>query len=57
MTATTSETVTITLTEQQLQVVSAALSELPFKIAAPLIQDLTKQIGEQRKPHVVDAAE
>jgi len=57
MTATTSETVTITLTEQQLQVVSAALAELPFKVAAPLIQDLTKQIGEQRKPRAVDAAE
>ena len=39
----------ITLTEQELSILSAALVELPFKIAAPLVERINRQIAEQRK--------
>ena len=38
----------IKLTEQDLQILSAALGEIPFKIAAPLVDKLNKQIAEQQ---------
>lgn len=38
------------LTEQQLNVIGAALSELPFKVAAPVLQAINTQIAEQAKP-------
>jgi hypothetical protein len=38
----------IILTEQDLQVLSAALGEIPFKIAAPLIEKINKQLAEQQ---------
>ena len=38
----------IELTEQDLQILSAALGEIPFKIAAPLVEKLNKQIAEQQ---------
>lgn len=38
----------ITLTEQDLQILSAALGEIPFKIAAPFIEKLNNQIAEQQ---------
>jgi hypothetical protein len=31
-----------------LQILSAALGEIPFKIAAPFIEKLNKQIAEQQ---------
>ena len=34
--------------EQQLQVLNAALVELPFRISAPLINHINQQIQEQR---------
>ena len=34
--------------EQQLQVLNAALVELPFRISAPLINHINHQIQEQR---------
>ncbi len=37
------------LTEQDLQILSAALGEIPFKIAAPLVDKLNKQITEQQQ--------
>lgn len=40
---------TFTFTPQQLSVINAALQELPFKVAAPLFEDLNKQIREQEK--------
>jgi hypothetical protein len=40
----------IELTEQDLQILSAALGEIPFKIAAPLVDKLNKQITEQQQP-------
>ncbi len=39
----------IELTEQDLQVLNIALGEIPFKIAAPLVEKLNKQIVEQQK--------
>jgi hypothetical protein len=35
-------------TEQQLAVLNAALVELPFRVAAPVIQHINNQIAEQR---------
>ena len=40
----------IELTEQDLQILSAALGEIPFKIAAPLVDKINKQIAEQEQP-------
>lgn len=40
----------IELTEQDLQVLNIALGEIPFKIAAPLVDKLNKQIAEQQRP-------
>ena len=41
---------TITLTPQDLQILSAALVEMPYKVAAPLISKIDHQINEQNKP-------
>lgn len=38
----------ITLTEQDLQVLSASLGKLPYEVVAPLIDKLNKQIAEQQ---------
>jgi hypothetical protein len=37
----------IELNEQQLQVLNAALVEIPYRVAAPLIQHINQQIQEQ----------
>jgi hypothetical protein len=51
-------TYTLTLTQEQIQVIAAGLENLPFKVAAPVINDLQRQIADQRKPQAVaDAAE
>jgi hypothetical protein len=50
-------TYTLTLTQEQLQVIAAGLGELPMKIAAPLVQEINKQIAGQMKPQAVEAAE
>lgn len=34
--------------EQQIQILNAALLELPYRIAAPLINNINQQIQEQR---------
>jgi hypothetical protein len=34
--------------EQQLAILNAALVELPFRVAAPVIQHINNQIAEQR---------
>jgi len=34
--------------EQQMAVLNAALVELPFRVAAPVIQHINNQIAEQR---------
>ena len=38
----------IEFNEQQLQVLNAALIELPFRITTPLIQHINQQIKEQQ---------
>jgi hypothetical protein len=43
-------TYTITLTQEQWAVIGAALAEMPFKHAAPVVAELNKQVAEQQKP-------
>lgn len=43
------ESVTITLTKQQLAWLNQALQELPMKIALPFVQDLNRQLAPQVK--------
>jgi hypothetical protein len=38
---------TIRLTDQELQVLNDALVNLPFKVAAPLIQNISQQLQQQ----------
>ena len=38
----------IEFNEQQLEILSAALIELPFRVSAPLINHINQQISEQR---------
>mgnify|MGYP001432781106 CR=1 FL=1 len=38
---------TITLNQQDLQTLNAAFGEIPFKVSAPLIDKLNKQIADQ----------
>ena len=40
---------TLSLNEQDFSVLSAALVEMPFKLAAPLIQKINLQIAEREK--------
>ena len=47
---------TLTLTDQQLQIIGAALAELPYRISAPLIADIERQITAQH-PKPEDARE
>jgi hypothetical protein len=41
------KTVTLTLTQEQLQVLNAALLEVPYRLAAPLISSINSQIQQQ----------
>ena len=43
------ETVTLVFDRSQLAVINAGLQELAFKHAAPLINDINRQIAEQRR--------
>ena len=39
------------LTQEQLQLIGAALNELPYRVAAPLIAEINRQItAQQSKP-------
>ena len=38
---------TLTLTDQQLQIIGAALAELPYRVAAPVMAEIERQIVEQ----------
>ena len=46
---TDTDTVTLTFTKAQLTLLNAALQELAFKHAAPLITDINRQIAEQKR--------
>jgi hypothetical protein len=55
------KTVTLTFTQEQLQVINAALMEIPYRAAAPLIASINSQIKDQteQKPaeySLVDAS-
>jgi len=39
----------LTFTQEQLQILDKAVAELPFKIAAPLIQEINNQIRSQQE--------
>lgn len=39
----------LTLTEHQLGVIDAALQDLPFRVAQPLIAALNRQLEEQKE--------
>ena len=43
----------LTFTPEQMKVLSDALSEMPFKIAAPLINDINAQITNAQQNKVV----
>lgn len=40
-------TITLTFTQEQLQILNAALGEIPYRIAAPLIGSINSQIQRQ----------
>jgi hypothetical protein len=55
------KTITLTLTQEQLQILNAALGEIPYRVAAPLIASINAQIHDQteKKPFeysLVDAS-
>ena len=35
------------LTDQQMQIIGAALAELPYRVAAPVIDEINRQIAAQ----------
>jgi len=41
------KTVSLTFTQEQLQVLNAALGEVPYRVAAPLIASINSQIQRQ----------
>jgi hypothetical protein len=41
------KTVTLTFTQEQLQILNAALGEVPYRVAAPLIASINAQIHDQ----------
>lgn len=47
----------IKMTPQVVEIVGAALRELPYKLAAPVIADFDRQIQEQQAAAVTTVAE
>ena len=41
------KTITLSFTQEQLQVLNAALLEVPYRLAAPLISSINAQIQQQ----------
>jgi hypothetical protein len=41
------KSITLTFTQEQLQVLNAALGEVPYRVAAPLIVSINSQIQRQ----------
>ena len=39
--------ITLTFTQEQLQVLNAALGDVPYRVAAPLIANINSQIQQQ----------
>jgi hypothetical protein len=42
------KTFQLTFNQQQLQILNAALVEMPFKMAAPLIEEINNQLRQQQ---------
>ena len=42
------------LTQEQLQIIGAALSEMPYRVAAPLVAEINKQIEAQKEDDTDD---
>lgn len=40
--------ISLTLTDQQLHIIGAALAEMPYRMAAPLMAEIERQIAEQK---------
>jgi len=47
--------ITLTFTQEQLQVLNAALGDIPYRVAAPLIASINSQIQQQFNQHEDDA--
>lgn len=47
----------IEFNDQQLQILSAAIIELPYRVSAPLIAHINQQIQEQRESEVNEKQE
>ncbi len=48
---------TFTLNDEEIQTLSSALVELPYKTAAPLIQKISMQIAQANAPKPAEEAE
>lgn len=44
---------TLTISHEQLLILDRALSEMPYKTVAPLLEELNRQIKDQMTPQVV----
>lgn len=44
---------TLNLTDQQLQVIASGLVEMPYRVSAPVIAEITRQL-QQATPHMGD---
>lgn len=44
----------IEFNQQTLEVIAAAIRELPFRIAAPILQDLQRQVDAQKASEETD---
>lgn len=42
------------LAQEHLQIIGAALSELPYRVAAPVVAEINKQIAAQQEPKTDD---
>ena len=42
------------LTQEQLQIIGAALSEMPYRVAAPLVAEINRQIVSQQEAETDD---
>lgn len=40
---------TLTLSNEHLAVISAALAEMPLRLALPVVQEINRQLAEQQK--------
>ena len=41
--------ITLKFTDEQMNILQSALVEMPFKVVSPMINDINKQIKEQKE--------